>query len=166
MTVGPRAVFDSCTLLQALVSPAGPSHGCVSVAWADRCTLSVSDSVLSELHELAHRPDVRARFRLGVQKIELFIDDLRAISVHVPDVPSVFVHPIDPKDSQYVDLAARTGSTFLVSRDRHLLELMDRRRPSSKEFLERFPSVQIINPPQFLRVLGERFGDANRHRRT
>lgn len=156
MTAGPlRAVFDCNTLLQALVSNKGSAHACFREAWAGRCTLSVCDYVLNELRSVADRPQIRAKFRLDQEKIDGFVNSVRIFAVKAELVPEIYEHPVDSKDSHYVNLAVATGSKLIVSRDRHLLNLMDQRIPGARDFLQRFPGVLILTPPEFLRSLRE-----------
>lgn len=154
MKAGPlRAVFDCNILLQALVSNQGPAHACLEEAAIGRCVLSVSAYVIEELREVAERPEIRARFRLDSQMVEEFVADLKTFAVEVREIPEVFVHPTDPKDSHYINLAIATGSMLIVSRDRHLLDLTDPTKALSGEFLRQFPLVRVFTPPEFLHVL-------------
>ena len=66
---------------------------------------------------------------LGLPKITA----LALFGAYVGDIPSVYIHPHDPDDSHYVDLAIATNSTLIVSRDRHLLNLMDDIRIDGRE---------------------------------
>lgn len=68
----------------------------------------------------------------------------------INEVPSVFIHPLDAKDSHYIDLALCTRSQLVVGRDKHLLDLVDRTKPAGADFLTRFPLLKIVTPPQFL----------------
>jgi predicted nucleic acid-binding protein len=42
---------------------------------------------------------------------------------------------------------------LVVSRDKDLRDLMDQNRPEGRDFHRRFPSLEIIEPQQFLREL-------------
>jgi len=66
------------------------------------------------------------------------------------EVPRVFTLERDPKDEPYVNLALATGAQYLVSRDRDLLDLM-----SVADFRQRYPALNILDPPAFLRALAE-----------
>jgi predicted nucleic acid-binding protein len=52
-----------------------------------------------------------------------------------------------------VDLAIATNSTLIVSRDRHLLNLMDASRSDGKEFKDRFPDLTILTPENLIQQL-------------
>jgi predicted nucleic acid-binding protein len=51
----------------------------------------------------------------------------------------------DPTDEPYLDLAVVTGASFLVSRDKDLLALMD-----DVSFRDAHPGLSIIDPSAFL----------------
>jgi predicted nucleic acid-binding protein len=60
---------------------------------------------------------------------------------------SLFVSPF---------VLAETNSALIVSRDRHLLDLMDISRAEAHAFRRQFPTLQIIDPVEFLRALDQR----------
>jgi hypothetical protein len=49
-----------------------------------------------------------------------------------------------------VNLAIATNSRLIVSRDKHLLNLMDVSRSESRDFLSRFPFLRVIEPQTLL----------------
>jgi predicted nucleic acid-binding protein len=68
---------------------------------------------------------------------------------------SVYHHPIDPKDSHYVDLAVASDATLIVSRDKHLLNLMIPSKPGAAEFKARLPRLLILQPETLLGLIRE-----------
>jgi predicted nucleic acid-binding protein len=67
----------------------------------------------------------------------------------------VYQHPIDPKDSHYVDLAIASNSKLIVSRDKHLLNLMNPLKAGAQQFKAKFPSLAVLQPEQLLELLRE-----------
>ena len=61
--------------------------------------------------------------RFSPAAVMRFMEELLSLAVNLDTVPSLFEHPIDPKDSVYVNLAIAAGATIIVTRDRHLLAL-------------------------------------------
>ena len=78
-----------------------------------------------------------------------------AIGTIVDDAQPLYAHPIDPADSEYVNLALAADAKLIVSRDKHLLNLMDIQRPESKQFRTFFPQLIIISPDAFAMQLRE-----------
>jgi len=60
--------------------------------------------------------------------------------------PSVYQHPVDPKDSHYVDLAVACNAKLIVSRDTHQLNLMNPLKLGASEFQARFPTLAVLQP--------------------
>jgi putative PIN family toxin of toxin-antitoxin system len=144
-----KVVFDCPIYAPALINPRGPAAACVTHAQNRLLVLFVSDYVLNEIRELPGKLKVR----LGVtpEAVERFIHDLAKYAQPVDDVPEVYVHPWDADDSHYINLALATRSRLVVSRDKHLLGLMDANRPEATEFMTRFPSLKIVEPTTLLR---------------
>ncbi|HEX4796344.1 MAG TPA: putative toxin-antitoxin system toxin component, PIN family [Humisphaera sp.] len=146
-----NVVFDCNVFAQALISPRGPAAACVAHAQLGRLVLFVSDYVLQEIRELPQK--LKPQLGVSPELIERFIQDIAKYARVVDDVPNVYTHPHDPDDSHYVNLAVATESQLIVSRDRHLLNLMDTARPEGKEFKKLFPALTVLTPDVFANQL-------------
>jgi putative PIN family toxin of toxin-antitoxin system len=144
-----KLIYDCNVFLQYLLNRNGPSGRCVNLALEGSVELFVSDAVLDELRELPEKPFCISMGITGAVVAE-FITELLPRVIYVEDVPDVFVHPIDPDDSAYVNLAIATGAELIVSRDNHLLNLTKHDKPWSAEFRARFPRIRILQPHQYL----------------
>jgi putative PIN family toxin of toxin-antitoxin system len=146
-----RFVFDCNIYLQALISPNGPASRCVAFALDGKLTLFASRYILDELLDVATRPELVAKFpRLTPERVTTLITNVEKVALFAGEFPEVYSHPFDPKDSHYVNLAVATGSELIVSRDRHLLLLMDANRPEGIDFRRRFPNLKICDPVALL----------------
>ena len=145
-----RSVFDCNVLLQAMVNPIGPAGACLDRVRRGQITLFLSGPILSELIEVTARPVLIRKFALSLTRTTAFIEELLAYSVLFEAVPSVFVHPIDPKDSMYVDLAVASDAHLITTRDRHLLSLRDSSDRVGVDFISRFPNIEVLTPVQLL----------------
>jgi putative PIN family toxin of toxin-antitoxin system len=150
-----RVVFDCNIFLQAMISETGPAARFLEYARRGMCRLFISDYVLSELRDLPNDRELSIRLAITTDKVERLVTELLEIAEFVSNVPVVYVHPHDPDDSHYVNLAAATNSRLIVSRDRHLLKLMDDRRREAQEFRKLFPWLRVLDPPAFLRELDQ-----------
>src|SRR5882724_219173 len=126
-----NVVFDCTIFAQALISARGPAAACLSFAQERKLILFVSDYVLQEILELPSK--IRPQFGVTTDKVRRLVNDLAKYATSAKLVPHVYNNPFDSDDSHYIDLAAATKSKLIVSRDRHLLNLMDAKRTEAKE---------------------------------
>jgi len=134
-----RAVLDPNVLVSAAISPNGPPRQ-ILTAWTDeRFELIISPAVLDELADVLARPKLQ-RFITAVLAVA-FIDGLAANAVIVQDPPEPPDLSPDPDDDYLIALARTASADYLVSGDRHLLDLTD-------------PDPPVLTPRQFLDVLG------------
>jgi putative PIN family toxin of toxin-antitoxin system len=146
-----HVVYDCVVFAQALINPGGPSGSCVDRARQGEVQLFVSEYTIGEIRELDRK--IPSRYGVTRQQLDDLADQVILFGTFVSVVPSVYLHPHDPDDSHYVDLAIATNSTLIVSRDRHLLNLMDASRSDGKEFKDRFPDLTILTPENLIQQL-------------
>lgn len=63
----------------------------------------------------------------------------------------MFEYSRDPEGEPYLNLAISAKAAFLVSHDRDLLDLMIGHDVKSKQFRQRFRSLKVIRPIDFLK---------------
>jgi putative PIN family toxin of toxin-antitoxin system len=147
-----NVVYDCMILLEAAARP-DRVHGTMRLVREGRVTLCLSPEIVAELRDVLTRPEVQAKFPvLKQQHVDTFLNDLLSLSKMVASVPKVFALPRDPKDEPYINLAIATGASHLVTwNDRHLTYLMRNDTPEGRDFCERFPGLNIVHPPDFVR---------------
>jgi putative PIN family toxin of toxin-antitoxin system len=146
-----RVIFDCNVLLQALGFPRGPAGRCVQHAFDGRVLLFLSPLIIEELRDVARRPKVAAKMRISAEGLEEFIAQLESVAVVLTAVPDRFSYERDPDDAHYINVALAASAELVVSRDRDLLDLSDPALPDSMGFRQRFPSLRILSPEDFLR---------------
>jgi putative PIN family toxin of toxin-antitoxin system len=144
------AVYDCMVYLQALLRPRGPAGECVERLFKDEVAVFASDYVLEEIDDVARRPSIVARFGLTPGLIDDFLDSLLAHVIWQEAPPPVVTLSSDRDDEHYLNLAIATASRYVVSRDKHLLRLMDLGHVESQKFRAAHPNIEIVTPPQFL----------------
>jgi putative PIN family toxin of toxin-antitoxin system len=116
-----------------------------------------SEFVIAEIRRIPEKESPR---RLGVtnEKVDSLLARLAPVCHLVEHPPSVYLHPTDPKDSHYVDLAVASQAKLIVSRDKHLLNLTKPPKPGAAQFMAQFPQLQVLDPAQLLEMLRLRGG--------
>ena len=136
-----RAVLDANVLVSAAISPAGPPRQILGAWIQERFELIASPALLAELVDVLARPKFR-RFITTSVAAE-FIDGLATDAIVVADPPEPPEVSPDPDDDYLIALARVAGADYLISGDRHLLDLTD-------------PDPLVLTPRQFLDLLETR----------
>ena len=146
--------------LQALVSDKGPAFACMQRVEEGRVKLVISTAILAEVRDVLNRFDLQMKFpRLVPERIQKFLEKVSKHAQLIVDVPHVFKLPRDPKDEPYINLAIATTAQYLVTwNKRHLGYLMAKDTPEGRDFCNRFPAINILEPPAFLRALSSPTG--------
>jgi uncharacterized protein len=150
----PRVVFDCNVLMQAAAREKSVAAKCLNLAESGHVQLCVSREVLAEVEEVLNRPEIRAHFRdLTDEIVGAFLKRLQKLSVLVRPVPKKFSYSRDEDDEPYINLAVEAGADFIISRDRDLLDLMTGHSTECKEFRQRFRTLRVVEPVEFLKLL-------------
>jgi putative PIN family toxin of toxin-antitoxin system len=142
------AVFDGMTFLQAATNRKGPAGACLALVEEGHVKLFVSADILEEVRDVLYRPALRKAFdkKLTDDIAQDFLDHVVDVAHAAEHVPPVYRLDRDPDDEPYLNLAIATQASFLVTRDHHLLDLMD-----DDGFRKSYPGLTIIDPAAFLK---------------
>jgi putative PIN family toxin of toxin-antitoxin system len=136
-----RAVLDANVLISALIRPAGPPGQILLWLLRDRAfELVASNATLEELRRSLRYPKVRKYLHLSEAEIDLWVIALRAVAVVVEGRVSRHV-AADPADDIYLAAATDGLADYIISGDRHLLDL------------DVHEGVRILSPRDFLTIL-------------
>jgi putative PIN family toxin of toxin-antitoxin system len=154
VTDKPRVVFDCNVLLQAAARERSVAAKCLNLAESGLIQLCLSREVLAEAEDVLNRPEIRAHFPdLSDEIVGAFLKRLQKLSVLVRLVPKKFSYPRDEDDEPYVNLAVEAGADFIITRDKDLLDLMTGHTDECKEFRQRFRTLKVVEPVEFLKLL-------------
>jgi putative PIN family toxin of toxin-antitoxin system len=132
-----RAVLDPGVIVAALITPAGVCGRVLRAALDDEYTLVVSPELLAELEGVL----LREKFRRYLSEAEAAIAISLLARVGELRADPGEVKPIspDPDDDYLIALAGAARVDYLVSGDRHLVQLtqVEPRIVTPREFLER-----------------------------
>lgn len=136
MSSGKRVVFDTSTLISAVLKPHSIPAQALSWAW-EVAKVIISDATLLELQTVLGR----SRFDRYSDPTErqVFFDNYRAMTLLVPVVTDVQACR-DPKDDKFLSLAVAGGASLIVSSDDDLLTL------------GRYEGIRILRPKAFVEL--------------
>jgi putative PIN family toxin of toxin-antitoxin system len=150
-----RLVLDCNVYVQALLDFDGPAGRCVAMALEDRVELFVCPEVIREIHELPEKK-VGIKHGITLDYAHRFTEDLLEHATFINQVPATYIHPIDPDDSVYVNLAIVAKAKLIVSNDNHLLNLNNPAKPWSQVFRDQFHDIKILKPADYLQYCRQR----------
>jgi putative PIN family toxin of toxin-antitoxin system len=152
-----KAVFDCNIIWQSFFFGGGAAAKCKKLADDDVITLFLSAEVLEEMREVMTRPEFLARFETASETmIEKYLAQIAGKSVFIRSVPKKFTLSRDQDDEAYINLAIESKADYIVTRDNDLLDLMTGFDDDSKEFRQKFRSLKIIQPLEFLKIVKEK----------
>ena len=137
-----RAVLDANVIVSGLMRPQGPPGQILARLLGDAAfELVASPATLGELRRSLGYPKVRKYLRLRQEELDLCVDALGAVAVLVEGKVTRRVVKADPSDDIYLAAATDGLADYIVSDDRHLLDLMEHE------------GIPIVAPRAFLKLL-------------
>ncbi len=136
-----RVVLDTNILISGLFAETGPIAKIMEL-WADRrFELAASEEILSELDRVLHKPSIKKHFNPTENEIEEFLETIRNNTIITPSFYQTDRIKKDPSDNKFLACAVEGKADFIVSGDKHLLEI------------KQFHGVKIIKARTFMKKI-------------
>jgi putative PIN family toxin of toxin-antitoxin system len=136
-----RVVIDTNVFISSVISTKGaPAQ--LFKKWLDGAfEIIVSDAIMIEYQTALRYEHVRKRHGLTSPQMEKLLDDFLGGVTLV--TPTEAVHSVtnDPDDNKFLECAQAGGAEFIISGDKHLLNLKE------------YEDIQILSPSAFLLLL-------------
>jgi len=134
-----RIVLDTNVLISAILF-GGPPREVLDlvISGTAECTLSLS--ILDELRDVLRRP----KFGFSPEQSLQVLEELHAICDILHPAKSILALASDPDDNMILECAVASKAEFIVSGDRHLLDL------------GQFRGISIMRPSEYLRTIKEK----------
>jgi putative PIN family toxin of toxin-antitoxin system len=140
-----RAVLDTNVLVSGVIAPHGVPR-CILEAWhASRFTLLTSEAIVAEVSRVLRYPRIRERYGVTEEDALAVADSLIVDAEVVAGLYEV-QRSADPDDDMFLACALEGRAEYVVSGDRHLLEIGS------------YHGVVIVTPRQFAAVLSAEAG--------
>jgi len=137
-----KIVLDANVFASALLNPHGKPADILDLVFDNRVRLIATLSILEELRRVLSYPKLVNRHGLSEGEVEEFVYDLLLTAVAVVDEGDpVEAIAKDPSDNKYLSCGAEARADFIVSGDRHLLELGS------------YKGIRIVTPAMFLELM-------------
>lgn len=134
-----RVVLDTNVLISA-VGWRGSPRKALALSIEGRVELMQTKETLKELERVLQRP--RFNF-IPAEKKQKLLRHLRDISTEVTPNENVEVIREDPGDDKFLNCASAGKADYIVSGDRHLLDLKEYR------------GIKIVTPSELVKILGK-----------
>lgn len=135
-----KVVIDANVFASALMNPSGtPAQVVHLIASQEVYDLVTTDEIMEELKRILFYPKIRKRIHGTDEDLNFWIEALIVISHHCqPRYRYEELVQEDPDDDKYLIAALESHSSYLISGDRHLLEM------------KQYHDIKIVTPAQFL----------------
>ncbi len=131
-----KFVLDTNVFVSALMSKRG-NPALLLDRVKKSYTLSISKDILSELKDVISRE----KFGYTEEEVNTFIDAIISFSEIVNPEIEIDVIKADPDDNKILECAVTSGASYIVSGDKHLLDLKE------------YGKIKIIKPIAALDLL-------------
>ncbi|MDQ0287864.1 putative PIN family toxin of toxin-antitoxin system [Desulfofundulus luciae] len=131
-----RITVDTNILISAL-GWNGPEAAVIEMVLESKIELCLSAQILSEFYRVTQYP----KFRFTNEEVDGFIGRLLPVVIFVTPTQKIDVVTSDPDDNKIIECAIAGESDYIISGDKHLLELKNYR------------GISILRASDFLQLL-------------
>jgi uncharacterized protein len=136
-----KAVLDTNIIVSGIISPKGSPRKILELAKKEAFKVVTSILINREILEVLHRNYIYTKYGLN----EAVIDDIASFlyegTILTEDSYEILKVKKDPEDDIFINCALEGDADYIVSGDRHLLDL------------KHYSGTQIVNVNSFLRIL-------------
>jgi putative PIN family toxin of toxin-antitoxin system len=127
-----RVVFDTNVYLSSMFWSGNPRK-CIILAKLNKLQAFSSQPIIEEI-----RSKLINKFGIAAKESDTIVDDILSYTKVITPKSSFKTVINDPDDNKFIDCAVESKTQFIVSGDRHLLDL------------KKVRNIRIINPAEFV----------------
>ena len=136
-----RVVVDTNVAVSALISPSGTPAAIIAAWRQEKYEWVVTPETLAELERVLERRKVARYLPVASTRTERFLKRVSEKALMVQSSEPLAVVSADPADDRFLEAALEGRADFIVTGDRHLLELRE------------YEGTRIVTPIEFLAEL-------------
>ena len=150
----PRVVFDCNLFIQGIANRNSPARKALRLFFNGDISLFVSEPIIREIRDVLNRAELRRKLPgINDRIVNAFLTKLEAKAIHITNIPEEFHYERDPDDEMYINLAIVANASYLVSRDKDLLDLMTTSTDVARQFRSRYPFLRIVTAASFITAI-------------
>jgi putative PIN family toxin of toxin-antitoxin system len=150
----PRVVFDCNLFVQGIANRNSPARQAMRLFFNGDISLFVSEPIVREVREVLNRAQLRRKLPgINDRIVNAFLTKLEAKAILIANVPEEFHYERDPDDEMYINLAVVANASYLVSRDKDLLDLVTTSTDIARQFRSRYPFLRIMTAADFITAI-------------
>ena len=139
-----RVVLDTNIYISSILTPQGNARTCLRYAFQGVYTLLISQDILREVRRVLHEPRMVKLIQkrgLSIRDADGLIAIIERVAMRQPGHTEVDVIHDDVSDNMFLACAIEGNADYIVSGDRHLLDV------------KRYQRTQIITLSEFEALL-------------
>jgi putative PIN family toxin of toxin-antitoxin system len=118
-----KIVVDANLFASALIKPDSNPGNILELIKQNEVELVISPSVIIEIKRILLYPKIQKYHQKTAQQLDTFFDDLLIFGWVVEGQAEIDVIQTDPTDNKYLACALEGEADYIVSGDRHLLDI-------------------------------------------
>jgi putative PIN family toxin of toxin-antitoxin system len=120
-----RVVVDTNVIVSSLINSHGAPGRIVQLFKEGQCDLLVSDEILAEYFRSLNYEKVARFHGLSPASVSKFLSEMKSFSLFTQVSVHIRAVAADLDDNKFIEAAVAGGAEFIVSGDKHLLELRE-----------------------------------------
>ena len=133
-----KAVIDANVFISSALAPGSIPDKVIDLVRQGKITLVISPDILAEIREVLLYPKIKKRLKLTTKDADEFVSQIAKTALITAGLFDLKVIEADPKDDKYLACALEGQADYIISGDRHLLDLKS------------YHGIKIMTPGAFL----------------
>jgi putative PIN family toxin of toxin-antitoxin system len=136
-----EVVLDTNVAVSAAINPKGPPALIIKVWRAQSFTWVTSESLLTELERTLRSPKIHRHIAWSDQELNAFLAAVNQLTRITSPTRTIDIIKVDPADNRVLEAAVAGGVDYVVTGDRHLLDIGDH------------GGIPIVTPARFVAII-------------